>query len=95
MWGTGGDEGATGEMWGTGGDEGATGEIWDTVGDEGATGEIWDTVGDEGATGEIWKIIQCVKISSVYLSFQSNEIKVVFRFNCYDNSDIIAVVNLQ
>ena len=51
--------------------------------------------GVEGATGEIRKVIHCVKILSVHLSFQSNEIKVALSFICYNSSDNIALVNLQ
>ena len=53
------------------------------------------TGGVEGTTGEIWKIIQSVKILSLNLVFHSNEIKVTVSFNCYNNSDNIALVNLQ
>ena len=47
------------------------------------------------ATGEIWKIIQSVKIVSVYLCFPNNEIKIMLRNECYDSAKYIAIMNLQ
>ena len=53
------------------------------------------TVEDEGLTGEICKTVESVKIVSVYLSFQNNQIKVMVSNKCYDNFEYISIINLQ
>ena len=51
--------------------------------------------GDEGKEEKYGKVMQSVKMLSVYLSFQNNKIKLMACNKCYDNFEYIAIMKLQ
>jgi len=50
---------------------------------------------DEGGQDKYEKVIQSIKMLSVYLNFENNKIKLMARNKCYDNFEYINIVYLQ